>query len=139
MIKELVELIKSCPSAQKIKGGITCDYLDPNYCGICVKSESGIEVVNQFLDGTALLKRDYKVEIYYSFSGDTEESVSNHEIVEQLQNEIEIAPIPEIQEGKIVKIYIADCGKHVKSAVGEGITFFIFSVLYKAKRGDGEF
>ncbi|MBQ7040048.1 MAG: hypothetical protein IJN39_05720 [Clostridia bacterium] len=133
MIKELTSLFCSLPSVSKLTGGVSLDYASGRMSGICIKSDPGFYIASKFLDGSELVVRTYKAELYFSFSGDTFEQIANRITVEEIEDQLLNAVYPEIKEGEIIKISIADGGNAVKSAVGEGLLSFKFSVTYKTR------
>lgn len=133
MIKELTLLFCSLPSVAKLKGGVSLDYASGEKSGLCIKSDPGFDVVQKFLDGSEIVKRTYKAELYFSFSGDTAEQLENRMITEEIENQLINSLYPEIPEGKIIEISIADGGNAVKSAIGEGLLSFKFNVTYKTR------
>ena len=138
MMKQLMHFIAGLPVCSEINGGVTLDYSGGEYAGIALKAEPGQEILCRYLNGNSLLKRDFKIEMYYSFSGDSLESAKNHELMEKLQEQICNTPPPYLSDDmEIIEINIADGGTSVKSAIGEGLLVFRFSVIYK-KIGGGE-
>lgn len=133
MIKELTSLFCSLPSVKELTGGVSLDYASGEMSGICIKSDPGFFVSEKFLDGTELVVRTYKAELYFSFSGDTEEQLNNRITTEKIEAELINSLYPEIAEGEIIKISVADGGNSVKSAVGEGLLSFKFNVTYKTR------
>ncbi len=139
MHQEIIAFLAACPAVSKLTGGVAADYAGGSTTGLALKSEPAIRAVYRYLDGTALLRRDFKVEIYCSFSGDTQETVENHSLLEAIQDYVQSAPFPFIPEGEIIRILSDTDSTSVKSAVGEGLLSFRFSVYYRARerRRDG--
>lgn len=137
MMKQLMIWLSKLPAVSKINGGVTVDYSGGAYAGLAIKAEPGHETLENYLNGNTLEKRDFRVEMYCSFSGDSMESVQNHEILEELQLQMCNTLPPYLSQDKeIVKIKIADGGTSIKSAIGEGLLTFRFSVIYKKNGGD---
>lgn len=137
MMKQLMIWLSKLPAVSKINGGVTVDYSGGDYAGITLKSEPGHETLERYLNGNTLEQRDFKVEMYCLLSGDSMESAENHEILEQFQHEISNTEPPFISDDiNIVEILIADGGTVIKSAIGEGLLTFRFSVIYKRNGGD---
>lgn len=138
MIKELTNHICGLPTVSRLTGGVTIDYSQGRNSGLCIKTDPGFTVIESYLDGTKLIKRMYRAELYFSFSGDTEEQLENRLITEAIESELMSAIYPEIPEGKIISITLASGGNSIKSAIGEGLLTFSFGVTYKTRlrRGD---
>lgn len=137
MMKQLMIWLSKLPAVSKINGGVTLDYSGGAYAGLTLKVEPGQKILSRYLNGNTLEKRDFKVEMYCSFSGDSMESAENHEILEQLQHEISNTEPPFISDDiNIIEILIADGGTVIKSAIGEGLLTFRFSVIYKRQGGN---
>lgn len=136
MMKQLMHFIASLPVSSEIDGGITLDYSGGAYAGIALKAEPGQEILSRYLNGNSLEKRDFKVEMYCSFSGDSLESTKNHELMEKLQEQICNTTPPYISDNiKIIEISVSGGGTTIKSAIGEGLLTFRFSVIYKRIAG----
>ncbi len=136
MMKELMLFIAGLPVSSEIDGGITVDYSGGAYAGIALKAEPGQKILCRYLNGNSLEKRDFKIEMYCSFSGDSLESTKNHELMEKLQEQICNTQPPYISDDiKIIEISVADGGTTIKSAIGEGLLTFRFSVIYKRISG----
>lgn len=133
MIKELTSLFCSLPSVAKLPGGVSLDYASGEKSGICIKSDPGFDIIQRFLDGTEIVTRTYKAELYFSFSGDTDEQLENRITTEEIENQLINSRYPEIPEGKIIEINLTDGGNAVKSAIGEGLLSFKFNVTYKTR------
>ncbi|MBR4030488.1 MAG: hypothetical protein IKJ06_03735 [Clostridia bacterium] len=137
MMKQFMIWLSKLPAVSKINGGVTLDYSGGAYAGLTLKVEPGQKILSRYLNGNTLEKRDFKVEMYCLFSGDSMESAENHEILEQLQHEICNTKPPFISEDiNIIEIMIADGGTVIKSAIGEGLLTFRFSVIYKRQGGN---
>ena len=131
MIKELTNHICSLPSVSKLPGGVVLDYSSGKSSGLCIKTDPGFTVLSSFLDGTKLIKRTYRAELYFSFSGDTEEQLQNRITVEQIESELMSKNYPKLKDGEIKSITLTSGGNSIKSAVGEGLLTFKFAVIYK--------
>lgn len=133
MIKELTAHICSLPTVKKLSGGVTLDYSAGKSSGLCLKTDPGFSVAESFMDGTKLIKRMYRAELYFSFSGDTDEQLENRMLTEAIENELMSAVYPKIEEGVITDITLASGGNSIKSAIGEGLLTFKFCVTYKTR------
>ena len=130
MINEITKLIASLPSVSRL-GGVVVDYMSGDEAKFCIKSEPGYVVKKEYLDGKSLVRRAFTAEVAFSFSGTTETLLSNHQLLENMQDEINNAPYPQIKEGEIVKVGISGGGYDIKNSIGKGVLTFKFYVDYK--------
>ena len=131
MIGELIDYVAACPALKNLNRGITANFSGAS--DLTVTEEPALKILYRYKDGSFLLQRLFRAELYVSHAGDTASALSNSDLLEELQKHLLQKPYPEIREGEIVSILPYRGGNQSKTGIFEGLMPFKFTVNYKTK------
>ena len=131
MIGELIDYVAACPAVDALARGVTANFSGAS--DLTVTEEPALKILYRYKDGSFLLQRLFRAELYVSHAGDTASAVSKGDLLAELQTYLLGKPYPEIPEGEIVSILPSRGGNQSKTGIFEGLMSFKFAVNYKTK------
>ena len=134
MMKELMDYVAACPAVQLLKRGVTANFSGAS--DLTVTEEPAMKILYRYRDGSFLVQRLFRAELYMSHAGDNDAACFNSMLFEQIQKYILKKPYPETEEGKIISILPYRGGNQSRTGIFEGLMTFKFAVNYKTKEGE---
>ena len=96
-----------------------------------------MQILYRYKDGSCLVHRMFRAELYVSHLGTAKEHCDTHALYERIRDYVLSAPLPKIPEGEIVTIKPCPSSIYTKSGIFEGLMPFHFSVYIKQNRKGG--
>ncbi|MBR3942719.1 MAG: hypothetical protein IKJ55_05140 [Clostridia bacterium] len=134
MMQELIDYVAACPAVSLLKRGVTAGFSGAS--DLTITEEPAMKILYRYRDGSFLVQRLFRAELYLSHTGDTDQACDGSMLFQEIQKYILQKPYPKIPEGKIVAVLPQRGGNQSKTGIFEGLSSFKFAVNYKTKEGE---